>query len=76
MSKEEVNGIIEKFKNPALWLSLVVAFSYIAVQLNQVTVLDDRVTKKIAIINEMHEKIHTLEMRIVVLETQEECVNP
>lgn len=69
-TRNNTNGWIDKFKNPAIWFAALSALFWISIRLNNVDVLEERLDKKIKIINEQHEKIHTLELRIEVLETK------
>jgi hypothetical protein len=70
MTTRTDNTWIDKLKSPALWLTLLGSISYIAVQLNNISVLEDRLQKKISIQNEMKKDIHSLELKVKELEVK------
>ena len=65
---EKANSIIDRFKSPALWITLLASLFWISVRLNNVDVIGDRLDKKIAVQNEHQEEIHELKLEIVRLE--------
>lgn len=76
---KDKQNILDKFKNPTLWIALIAVmftaggfFSYLSVQLNNIDVIDQRLDKKIKVINELEDEVIELEKRIIILETKNE----
>jgi len=78
---ERVNGILDKFKNPAIWIALIGSIFWISIRLNNVDIIESRLNKKIQLQNEMHDdqddmksefkdEIHRLEIQIKDLEAE------
>ena len=62
---EKVNSFLEKFKNPALWITMVAAIFWISIRLNNVDVIETRLDKKIKVLNEMHDSFDTLKLEMI-----------
>lgn len=61
---EKANEIFEKFKNPALWLTILASLFWVSIRLNNVDVLESRLNKKIEVQNEMHKEIDEIKLMI------------
>jgi hypothetical protein len=70
----QIISTLDRFKNPALWITILGIFFYLSIRVNNIDVIEKRLGKKIEIQNEileiqnMHEieflkKIHVLELK-------------
>ena len=63
----QIISTLDRFKNPALWITILGIFFYLSIRVNNIDVIEKRLGKKIEIQN-MHEieflkKIHVLELK-------------
>lgn len=68
MTTEKMNGLIDKFRNPTLWITMIIFLSFVSVKLNNIDVISERQDKKITIQNELIQEINDLKMEIKDLE--------
>jgi hypothetical protein len=61
---DKVNGILDRFKQPALWITVLCGIYFVSVRLNDVDVIKARQEKKIKIQNDIIEKMHNHEIHM------------
>ena len=62
---DKTNTLIDKFKNPVLWLTLIGAFFWISIRLNSIEVIEQRLDKKITLLNETIEDANQMEIQLL-----------
>ena len=61
---DKVNGILDRFKQPALWITILCGIYFVSVRLNDVDVIKSRQEKKITIQNKIIEDMHAHEIHM------------
>ena len=61
----EKSTLIDKFKNPALWLTILGMLVYVVIRLDKVDVIEKRLDKKIEIQNEHEQQLNEHEIHFL-----------
>ena len=65
----EKQTFVDRFKSPALWITILIGFVYVVIRLDKVDILEARLDKKIEIQNEhenqlIQHEIHFLQYQL------------
>jgi len=58
----QIISTLDRFKNPALWITILGIFFYLSIRVNNIDVIEKRLEKKIEIQNEMIEDYYQFKL--------------